>query len=114
VAEVSTRSDGKDQYESTVIVARQTDFVFPVDIAIKFEGQPPERVQWDGRETWKRWRFTRPSRLEWADVDPDRKIVLDTDWLNNARRVSRDSRAAAAWSARWLFWMQQAAATVGW
>jgi hypothetical protein len=47
-------------------------------------------------------------------VDPDRRIPLDTDWLNNARRVKADHRAAWTWSARWLFWMQQLASTVGW
>jgi hypothetical protein len=114
VSRVSTRPAPNEQYESTVTVERATGFVHPVDIALKFEGQPPERFHWDGRETWKRWTFVRATPIEWADVDPDRKILLDTDWLNNARRVTPDNRTSAAWSARWLFWMQQVAATVGW
>ena len=100
--------------ESIVLVRRRGEFVFPVDIAVKFEGKPVERVYWDGRDRWKRLVFMRPERLEWADVDPDRKVMLDVDWLNNSMRVEPDSRAATAWAARWMFWIQHALAFVGW
>jgi hypothetical protein len=33
--------------------------------------------------------------------------------LNNSRRVDGDSRAAAHWGIRWLFWIQQWLAFVG-
>ena len=101
-------------YQTTVVVRRRGEFVFPVDIAFKFEGMPVERTRWDGRDPWKRYGFVRPERLEWADVDPDRHIVLDVDWLNNARRVEPDSRVAAKWTARWMFWVQNALAFIGW
>ncbi len=103
-----------DQYQTTVVVRRRGEFVFPVDVAFKFEGKAVERTRWDGRDPWKRYRFVRPERLEWADVDPDRRILLDVDWSNNARRVRPDSRVAAKWTARMLFWAQNALAFVGW
>ena len=101
-------------YVSTIIVRRLGGFVFPVDIGLKFEGKPVERIAWDGKDRWKRFRFERPQRLEWADVDPDRKIALDANWLNNGRRVDPDARPAAYWSARLLFFVQNALAFVGW
>ena len=100
--------------ESIVVVRRRGEFVFPVDIAVKFEGKPVERVYWDGRDRWKRLIFMRPERLEWAEVDPDHKLVLDVDWLNNSMRVDADGRAATVWSARWMFLLQQLLAVVGW
>jgi hypothetical protein len=106
--------DKKGPYESTVLLRRRGDFVFPVTIGLKFEGQPLERVEWDGRDRWKKLAYTRPQKLEWAGVDPDRRILLDRNWSNNARRVEPDRRVAAAWSARWVFWMQQLIASVGW
>jgi hypothetical protein len=33
--------------------------------------------------------------------------------LDNSRRVDGDSRAAAHWTIRWLFWVQQWLAFVG-
>ena len=42
-------------------------------IAFKFDGRPVERVVWDGAARWKRFEFTRAERLEWVDIDPDRR-----------------------------------------
>jgi hypothetical protein len=102
-----------DQYESTVVVRRLGEVVLPVEVAFKFEGRPPERHRWDGRIPWKKFTFIRPERLEWAEVDPDRKLILDADWLNNARRVNPDRRAAAKLTATWMFWVQNLLALVG-
>ena len=96
----------KKLYESRVLVRRQGEFAFPVTLAVKFEGKPAERLQWDGRDRWKRFTFTRPERLEWATVDPDHKVWLDANWLDNARRVESDPKLAASWSSRFLFGVQ--------
>jgi hypothetical protein len=106
--------DAPGQYESTVIVRRRGDFVFPVDVAVKFEGKPAERITWDGRDAWKRFRFTRPERLEWARVDPDGKVELDANWLNNWRRVDGDRRVAAVAALKWLGSAQSLLALLGW
>ncbi len=102
------------EYRTVVLVRRYGDFVFPVQLALKFEGQPLERIQWDGRERWKRFEFHRPERLEWAEVDPDRKVTLDANWLNNGRRTASDARHTARWSASWLFLLQNLLSWVGW
>jgi hypothetical protein len=104
----------KDPYESVILVRRRGDFVFPVEIALKFEGKPAERVKWDGVDRWKKLTYTRPEKLEWAEVDPDRKVLLDMNWMNNGKRLAPDYRVATAWSARWMFWMQQMIASLGW
>ncbi|MCU0256553.1 MAG: M1 family metallopeptidase [Vicinamibacterales bacterium] len=103
-----------DTWRSTVVVRRRGGFVFPVPIALKFEGRPVERVAWDGREPFARLVFDRPERLEWAEVDPDRTMLLDVDWLNNARRAEPDGRAAAKWASQWWALVQAVIATVGW
>jgi hypothetical protein len=102
------------QYESVVVVRRRGDFVFPVEIAFRFEDAPEERVTWDGRDPWKRFRFVKSTRLESVEIDPDRKVVLDANWLNNGRRVNADRRAALAGSLTFLTVAQLALASLGW
>jgi hypothetical protein len=99
-------------YESTVLVRRRGDVVAPVQVELRFEGAPPQRRSWDGRDRWIRYELTRPERLLSAHVDPEGKLPLDVSLLNNSRRVEGDARTAAHWGARWLFWIQQLLASV--
>ena len=85
----------------------------PVEVAFKFEGKTPERHIWDGVAHWKRFEFTRPERLEWVSIDPDRKYVLDVDWLNNDRRLEADSRVHRKITATWMFFAQNLLAFLG-
>jgi hypothetical protein len=102
-----TEAKTNGPFESRVLVRRLGDFVAPVEVAFKFEGKPVERVTWDGRDTFKRFVMVRPEKLEWAAVDPDRKLVLDAHWINNARRVEPDTRAAGWWTSRAFLLLQQ-------
>ena len=103
----------KQVYESVVVVRRSGGVRLPVEVAFKFEGKAVERQSWDGREPTKTFRFERPEKLEWVDVDPDRKILLDVNWVNNGRRLEPDGRPAASWTARWLFLLQNIFTTLG-
>ena len=102
----SGSTNGSAAYENSVLVRRLGGVKVPVEIAVKFEGEGPERVTWDGQDEWKKLTFKRPSKIEWAQVDPGHLLRLDVNWVNNAKRLSADHRVATKWSARWLFWLQ--------
>jgi hypothetical protein len=103
----------KPQFESIVVVRRRGEVRCPVDVELKFENQPPERRHWDGQEPTVTYRVVGPHRLEWAQVDPDRKLELDVDWLNNSRRISPDRRAQTGLACHWLFFIQNVLALIG-
>jgi len=48
-----------------------------------------------------------------VSIDPDRKLVLDVDWLNNDRRLEPDTRVRRKLTATWMFFAQQLLALVG-
>ncbi len=100
-------------YRTEVIVERRGEVRFPIEVEFKFEGQPPERRRWDGVAPSKTFTFGTPHRLEWVEIDPDRKVVLDADWLNNGYRMRSDARAAVRWTARFLTLIQTLLAFVG-
>jgi hypothetical protein len=100
-------------YQSRVLVRRRGDVTVPVEVAFQFEGQPLERVAWDGRDRWKRYEFVRPQRLLWARVDPDRTLALDLSRLNDGRRLEPDHRPAVKWTARFVFLVQNLLALLG-
>jgi Peptidase family M1 domain len=101
------------EYDTRVVVRRQGEAVLPVEIAFKFEGKPVERTSWDGQARWRAFTFRRPERLEWVDIDPERRCELDVTWMNNARRLEPDRRTAVRLTSRWMFVLQQAIALLG-
>jgi len=103
----------EESWRSVVHVRRHGEVVLPVEVELQFEGAPPERRHWDGRDRWVRYEVIGPHPLFAAVVDPDERLVLDANRLNNARRVRSDGRTAAYWGARWTFWLQLVLSLVG-
>jgi len=100
-------------FDTAVLIRCRGDDRWPVEIAFKFDGKTPERVWWDGSERWKRFEFHRPEKLEWVDIDPERRLELDVDWLGNRARLEPDRRAAVRLTSRWLLIVQQMLTWVG-
>jgi hypothetical protein len=93
-------------YESGVNVRRLGTFTFPVEVLVEFENGEKIRESWDGQDLWKKIRYTKPTKLVSATVDPDRKIPLDVNFTNNGKAVKASSLGVNKLAAQWLFWMQ--------
>jgi peptidase M1-like protein len=106
----SEREEGKGSsstYRSVIDLKQRGEISLPVEVELAFDGAAPERRTWEGERRWVRWELERPGRLLWVKIDPDQKLALDVDRLNNARRLDPDRRATAKTSATALFWLQQ-------
>jgi hypothetical protein len=127
---------GGRPWRTTVVVRRRGEVVLPTSLKLEYEGgetqtitllereyegasvekaaalaEPKAAEPWVGR--WKRIELVGPHRLVAATLDPEDRLAIDVNRLNNARRVEPDGRAAAHWGARWVFWLQQLLAMVG-
>lgn len=98
--------DGPKMFYSEVRVRRLGDFVFPVEVQIVFSNGDTLTENWDGKDLWKKYKYTRPNRLVSATVDPEQKIILDVNFTNNSYLVEEKSIGLNKLSARWMFWMQ--------
>jgi hypothetical protein len=84
------------QYESIALVSRIGTIPLPVTVLLTFENGVTWKTTWDGAAPWLRLRTTYGSRLAKAEVDPERKIVLDTNPWNNARFAGKKQGPSAA------------------
>jgi hypothetical protein len=72
-------------YRNSVVVARFGEWIFPQEIQVVFADGQKVRETWDGKARWKRFVYIRPVKVASAEVDPDHKLVLDANYLNNSR-----------------------------
>jgi hypothetical protein len=95
-----------ETWRSEARVRRRGEVVLPVEVELQFAEGPPVRRRWDGRKRWARFEARGPHPLVAAVIDPEDRLVLDVNRLNNARRVDPDGAVAAWWGARLTFWLQ--------
>lgn len=101
------RSERTD-YRSEVVVERLGEVVMPVEIVVTLEDRTETREVWDGRARWRRLEIVSKERAEYAEVDPDRKLPLDIDLLNNSRMRSAGTRGVVRLAGRAGVWVQNA------
>jgi hypothetical protein len=94
-------------FRTTVVARRLGAGQFPVDVLVTFSDGHQERERWDGRARWQTFTFDRPARAVTAQIDPERVLLLDTQYTNNTRTLEPQRDAAATkWSLRWMVWLQ--------
>ncbi len=93
--------------QTTVVVRRFGEAVFPVDVVTTFANGERAVERWDGRDRWKAFTYLRGARAVSAEVDPNRVLLLDVNWTNNSKSTQpQGPRAATKWSLKWMVWLQ--------
>jgi aminopeptidase N len=112
VEDVVTHQTESGAFDSTVIIRRLADGVFPVDVRVTFEDGASVTERWDGRDSWRALHYRRASTIATVEVDPDRVLVLDAVRTNNTWTAHpQRGRAADKWALRWLAWFQHVLVT---
>ena len=74
-----------------------------------FENGEQVTEHWDGTDRWHEYTYVREARGRSAVVDPNRTLLLDTNFTNNSRTLAPLAGAAATkWSLKWMVWLQDA------
>jgi hypothetical protein len=95
------------QFRTQVVVRRLEAGQFPVDVLVTFSNGEQAREKWDGRGRWGVFTFDRPFKAVSAQIDPERVLLLDTNYTNNSRTTEpKSEEAATKWTLRWMVWLQ--------
>jgi hypothetical protein len=89
---------GPFPWRSTVTVRRDGAAV-PQRLRLKFADGSSQDVPWNDNHRWARFVLTKPSKVVSATLDPDQKINLDSDKLNDSLTSKKDGAASRRWSA---------------
>lgn len=106
-APASTPESKAQLFRSQVVVRRLGEAIWPVEVLFGFENGEKVRETWDGQYRWKAFTFEKPSKLKYAVVDPDHKLLLDINYTNNSKLVSPQAKfPARKWASKWMIWLQ--------
>ena len=99
--------------EHAVTVARQGDLVVPTEVLVTFADGSTLLEPWDGEETEVTFTYDGRPPVRSAEVDPQRKVVIDLRWADNglSRRLE-----VAPWLAlvtRLLYYLQNMLLVLG-
>jgi hypothetical protein len=95
-------------YRTNVLLHRKADFIFPVEVLIKFDNGESVRERWDGRDRWMRYSYEKKAKVVSAEIDPEHQVWLDKDFFNNSRRREANEsprhKLVAYWNviAQWM------------
>ena len=93
-------------YHTSVVVRRKGTFLFPVKLEVGFADGSKEQATWDGKDRWARFSWDKPSRAVYAQLDPDRNVLLDVNSFNNSYTLRPDRTARFKLTNYWVFAQQ--------
>jgi len=83
-------TEGDSIYISNVKIQRLGEVMLPVDVLVHFESGKEVMETWDGKAKYKTFRYEGADPIIWAEVDPDRKITMDINFVNNSYTLEPD------------------------
>ncbi len=104
----ASKAKGKDggagkgeklRYAPEVTIQRKGELVVPVEVLVTFADGTAKRERWDGRGRYVTYRYDGPKVVQ-VLVDPDGKVPLDLERLNNGWQAKEDGAAAGALGAK--------------
>ncbi len=105
---------GETLYHSTVLVHRKGDFIFPVDVRVKFDNGEAVTEHWDGRDRWVRYQYDKKARIVSAELDPEHQAWLDKDFFNNSYTRKSNQGPHHKLAAYWTVISQFCAQLLAW
>lgn len=94
-----------ERYLSTVTIRRIGDVKIPVEILVGFSDGSQQLEKWDGQARTHDFTYSRSALVTKVMIDPEIKIPLDVDLLNNSLTpINTHFMQKYRW--KWFFWMQ--------
>jgi hypothetical protein len=103
-----TRSDRKSDtlYFARVGVERLGGITLPTEVLVHFDDGDEVVEEWDGKTRSIDFEYTGPRRVDWVKIDPNDKIDLDVNRINNSWSAEKKFPAAARMTDKFVFLMQ--------
>lgn len=93
-------------YNSTVELYRTGEVMLPVEVKIYFSDGDEILENWDGKSRYKEFNYTGYRKIDRVKIDPDYKIRMDVNFINNSMTLDTDQVPLRSFFNKLLFFMQ--------
>ncbi|HUX57239.1 MAG TPA: M1 family aminopeptidase [Bacteroidales bacterium] len=85
---ISATSDSV--YKSIVELGRVGEVTLPVEVLVHFSNGDEILENWDGKSRFKDFTYTGNRTIQWVKIDPEFKIKMDVNYINNSMTADPD------------------------
>ena len=96
------------QSKSLLQVERLGTLIAPVEIVLLWEDGTRTIENWDGEASSYTFTFEKDQKLIAAEIDPERKLLLDIDFNNNSLTLQPAKGGILKYATRSMYWVQNA------
>jgi hypothetical protein len=93
-------------YSSVVELERLGDMMLPVDVLVHFSNGDQVTESWDGKSRVKDYKYTGTRKVDWVKIDPEYKITLDVNLINNSRTIKPDNLPVKRLSNKFIMFLE--------
>jgi hypothetical protein len=80
----------EDIYNSVVRVERIGEVQLPIELRVYFEDGTEVNEYWHGKDRYRYFEYLGPRKVIKAEIDPDRKLPMDVNYINNSYTITPD------------------------
>jgi Peptidase family M1 domain len=77
-------------YKAVVELERAGEVMLPVDVLVHFQNGEEILESWDGKSRFKDFVYPGDHIIEWVKIDPEYKIRMDVNFINNSMTIHPD------------------------
>ena len=78
----------------------------PIDIRMTYEDGETFFEEWDGQSRTQVLEYQSDQRITKVEIDPDHKIFIDKDFINNSRTLEPEGKGIAKTTRTFFTWLQ--------
>jgi aminopeptidase N len=76
--------------KAVVELERAGEVMLPVDVLVHFNNGEEVLESWDGKSRFKDFVYTGTRKVDWVKIDPEFKIRMDVNYINNSLTLNPD------------------------
>ncbi len=91
---------------SVARLVREGEVMLPVDVLIRFDNGDEILEKWDGKARYMDFTYTGYRKIEWVKIDPESRITMDVNYINNSMTEKPDHAIVRRLTGRFMAFIQ--------